>query len=195
MSPHPAENASSGGRASKMTVERCPPRQRSNDRDGAVSRQPAFGCGARTAVVQLPTGGWHLVIRNDRFWSHSGVALGVGKAGLESSPSRRAKLGDSKNKMGWLPPSLDGIAVCQSVILLSSRSREDGNEGYNDRGGPSIERFPASWRIDNRRGAVSWEIVAGAVSAFHEEPADCYSRHGSLRQCTPLGARIDDGWP
>ncbi|TJU83113.1 MAG: hypothetical protein E5Y10_35740, partial [Mesorhizobium sp.] len=51
-------------------------------------------------------------------------------------------------KMGWLPPSPDGIAMCQGRDVQRHEKERTANEGYYDRGGPGKERFPAS-RRDN----------------------------------------------
>jgi hypothetical protein len=40
------------------------------------------------------------------------------------------------NQMGWLPPSPDGIAMCQDSGVERPLSGKDGNrdKGYDDRG-------------------------------------------------------------
>lgn len=51
-------------------------------------------------------------------------------------------------KMGWLPPSPDGIAVCQGRGIQRHEKERTANEGYDDWGGSGKERFSAS-RRDN----------------------------------------------
>ncbi|WP_189524210.1 transposase [Mesorhizobium sp. M8A.F.Ca.ET.165.01.1.1] len=53
-----------------------------------------------------------------------------------------------RQKMGWLPPSPDGIAMCQGRGVQRHKKERTANERYYDRGGPGKERFPAS-RRDN----------------------------------------------
>jgi transposase len=53
-----------------------------------------------------------------------------------------------RQKMGWLPPSPDGIAMCQGRGVQRHEKERTANGRYNDRGGPGKERFPAS-RRDN----------------------------------------------
>ncbi|MCC6000820.1 MAG: hypothetical protein JJU19_08155, partial [Pararhodobacter sp.] len=47
-------------------------------------------------------------------------------------------------EMGWLPPSPDGIAMCQEDGLRTMKRRGRRDERYNDRGGSGKECFPAS---------------------------------------------------
>lgn len=55
-------------------------------------------------------------------------------------------------KMGWLPPSPDGIVMCQSHAAKSDETKRTANDGYNDRGGSRKEHFPAPWSFNDGTG-------------------------------------------
>ena len=74
-----------------------------------------------------------------------------------------------RQKMGWLPPSPDGIAMCQSRGVQRHEKERTANEGYNDRCGLGKERLPASRRQLGRALEVSQEGDANPISAFHGE--------------------------
>ena len=58
-------------------------------------------------------------------------------------------------KMGWLPPSPDGIAMCQVRGVQRHAKDRTANEGYNDRCGSGKERLPASCGQHGRALEVS----------------------------------------
>jgi transposase len=74
----------------------------------------------------------------------------IGKLGHEVRmlPPAYVKPFVKRQKMGWLPPSPDGIAMCQGRGVQRHEKERTANGRYNDRGGPGKERFPAS-RRDN----------------------------------------------
>ncbi len=99
-------------------------------------------------------------------------------------------------KMGWLPPSPDGIARCAKIVVgKSHRAERTADEGHDDRGGSGKECFPTSRGIDDGSGAVSQEVVQGPVSSLHGEPASRCCCDGGLRQRPSLGAGIGETGP
>ena len=46
-------------------------------------------------------------------------------------------------QMGWVPPSPDGIAMCQDDGLIATKRRGWRDDGDDDRGGSGKARFPA----------------------------------------------------
>jgi hypothetical protein len=58
------------------------------------------------------------------------------------------------SKMGWLPPSPDGIAMCQDGGVKATKRKGRRDEGYDDRGGSGKECFPAPRSVDD--GAVKF---------------------------------------
>ena len=69
-----------------------------------------------------------------------------------------------RQKMGWLPPSPDGIAMCQDRGGQSHEKERTANERYNDRCGSGKERLPASRGQHGRTLEVSKESDSGPVS-------------------------------
>ncbi len=69
--------------------------------------------------------------------------------------------------MEWLPPSLNGIVMCQSRGVYSHGAERTATHGYNDRGGLGKVGFSAAWRIDGRGGAVSQKANAPTVRKVH----------------------------
>lgn len=100
-----------------------------------------------------------------------------------------------RQKMGWLPPSPDGIAMCQGRGVQRHEKERTANEGYNDRCGFGKERLPASRRQLGRALEVSQEGDAGSVSAFHGEARTCRRGDGGLWQRELLGAGDGQAWP
>lgn len=86
-----------------------------------------------------------------------------------------------RQKMGWLPPSPDGIEMRQSRGVQSHKKERTANERYNDRGRPGKERFPTSRRYDDGTPAISKEADSAAISTVHVEPSLQCGRDGSLR--------------
>ena len=64
-------------------------------------------------------------------------------------------------EMGWLPPSPNGIAMCQDGGLRTTKWRGRQIERYNDRGGSGKECVPAPRSVDDGRRQVSQEADAG----------------------------------
>ena len=79
-------------------------------------------------------------------------------------------------KMGWLPPSPDGIAMCQDCGVTATKRRGRQNERYDDRGGFGKARFPTSWGVDDGASEVPQEAHAGPVPEVHVRAA-------RLRRC------------
>ncbi len=98
-------------------------------------------------------------------------------------------------EMGWLPPSPDGIAMCQYGGLRATKRRGRRNEGYNDRCGSGKTCFPASRGLVDRRGTVSQEAVAPAVHEVHGRATRCRGGDGGLWQCQLLGTGDDQDGP
>lgn len=60
-----------------------------------------------------------------------------------------------RQKMGWLPPSPDRMAMCQGRGVQRHAKERTANEGYSDRCGFGKERLPASRRQLGRALEVS----------------------------------------
>ncbi len=88
------------------------------------------------------------------FWGRE-----IGKLGHEVRliPPAYVKPFVKRQKMGWLPPSPDGIAMCQGRGVQRHEKERTANEGYNDRCGSGKERLPASRRQLGRALEVSEE--------------------------------------
>ena len=72
--------------------------------------------------------------------------LGIAEDG---GPFAEAQVGGDDDagalvEMAWLPPSPDGIVMCQDVGLRTTKRRGRRDETYNNRGGSGKECFPAS---------------------------------------------------
>jgi hypothetical protein len=110
-------------------------------------------------------------------------------------PSSNARRGTTNTvfdtaigQMGWLPPSPNGIVMCQDVGLRTTKRRGRRDERYNDRGGSGKKCFPDSRGIDDGRGQVSQEADAPAVHGVHGRTPGLGGCFGSMRQCQLLGA-------
>jgi transposase len=57
-------------------------------------------------------------------------------------------------KMGWLPPSPDGIAQCQGRGARRYERKRTANEGYDDRSGPGEGGVSGPWSHADRRTKV-----------------------------------------
>ena len=91
-------------------------------------------------------------------------------------------------KMGWLPPSPDGIEMCQGRGVNTTQRRGRRNEGYDDRGGPGKARFPGSRCLNGGAGEVPEKAHARAVPRVHGAAACLPGRVRGLRQRQLLGA-------
>jgi len=78
-------------------------------------------------------------------WARVLMALGHE---VRLMPASYVKPHVKRQKIVWLPPSPDGIAMCQGRGVQRHEKERTANGRYNDRGGPGKERFPAS-RRDN----------------------------------------------
>lgn len=78
-----------------------------------------------------------------------------------------------RQKMGWLPPSPDGIAMCQGRGVQGHAKEMTANERYSDRCGSGKERLPASRGQRGRTLEVSKEGDSGPVSTVHVEARTC----------------------
>ncbi len=83
-------------------------------------------------------------------------------------------------KMGWLPPCPDGIAMCQGSGVQRQKKERTANERYNDRGGPSKERFPTPRCHDDGTPAISKEADSDAISVIHVDPTVLCGRDGGV---------------
>ena len=86
-----------------------------------------------------------------------------------------------RQKMGWLPPSPDGIAMCQGCGVQRHKKERTANERYNDRSGPGKKRFPTSRRHDVGASEVSQEADPDAVLTVHVDSAAQCGRDGGVR--------------
>jgi transposase len=93
----------------------------------------------------------------------------------------------ASKKMGWLPPSPEGIAMCQSRAVESDKTERTANERYNDRGGSGKERFPTPWGFDDWSGQVPQEADTPTISSVHGRSRTSNCSHGSVWQCQLLG--------
>jgi hypothetical protein len=75
-----------------------------------------------------------------------------------------------RQKMGWLPPSPNGIARCQGRGAGCHEKERTADEGYDDRGGLGQDRVSGPWRHDDWRFEVPQEADAVAVPAVHVGP-------------------------
>jgi transposase InsO family protein len=108
--------------------------------------------------------------------------------GITCSMSRAGNVWDnSAMEMGWLPPSPEGIAMCQSRAVESDKTERTANERYNDRGGSGKERFPTPWGFDDWSGQVPQEADTPTISSVHGRSRTSNCSHGSVWQCQLLG--------
>jgi hypothetical protein len=100
----------------------------------------------------------------------------------------RLGLDRQPGEMGWLPPPLDGIAMCQAGGV-TPRSRKDGNrdEGYDDWGRSGKELLPDPRGIDGRACEVPPKALALAVSELHGRAGPRGRRYGGLWRRPSLG--------
>lgn len=99
-----------------------------------------------------------------------------------------------RQKMGWLRPSSDGIAMCQGRGAQGHAKERTANERYNDRCGSGKEGLPASRGQHGRTLEVSKEGDSGPVSTIHVEARTCRRGDGGLWQRELLGARDGQAW-
>ena len=77
--------------------------------------------------------------------------------------------------MGWLPPSPDGIAMCQNSGVLQPLSGKDGNrdERYDDWRGSGKACFSGSRGFDGGADAISEELTRNRFQQFMAEQEPC----------------------
>ena len=104
------------------------------------------------------------------FWGRE-----IGKLGhaIRLIPPAYVKPFVKRQKMGWLPPSPDGIAMCQGRGVQHHEKERTANEGYNDRnlqvqrrrtlrlpqGNPHRDRQRSSAALPGRRAALELRAV------------------------------------
>jgi hypothetical protein len=110
-------------------------------------------------------------------------------------PAQYVKPYLKRQKMGWLPPSPDGIAMCQGRGVQRHEKERTANEEYNDRGGPGKERFPASLHHDDGAAEFPQEADTVEIPAVHVMPTACSGGDGGVRQRELLGAGNGQAWP
>lgn len=91
-----------------------------------------------------------------------------------------------RQKMGRLPPSPYGIAMCQGCGVQRHEKERTANQGYNDRCGFGKERLPASPRQLGWAFEISQEGDADPISAFHGVNRLARMTPYRLRTLTPL---------
>src|SRR5680860_111714 len=125
----------------------------------------------RCVVAMEACGGAH-------FWGRE-----IGKLGHEVRliPPAYVKPFVKRQKMGWLPPSPDGIAMCQGSGVQHHKKERTANGRYNDWSGPGKERFPAPLRHNVRASEVSQEADSDPISGIHVDPAVQCGRDGGVR--------------
>ena len=70
--------------------------------------------------------------------------------------------------MEWLPPSLDGIAMCQESGVYSHDTERTAIYGYDDRCGLGKVCFSGARCVDGGRVEVSEETDAATVRKVHD---------------------------
>jgi transposase len=120
---------------------------------------------------------------------HWGREIGLLGHEVRLIPPAYVKPFVKRQKMGWLPPSPDGIAMSQGRGVQRYEKERTANERYSNRCRLGKERLPASRRQLGRALEVSQESDANPISAFHGEARTCRRGDVGVWQHELLGAR------
>jgi len=99
-----------------------------------------------------------------------------------------------RQKMGWLPPSPDGIAMCQNGGVKATKRRGRQDERYNDRCGSGKVHFSDPWGFNGGPPEVPQEVVTAPVLAAHGDSGARRGGDGGLCQRPLLGPGNAQAW-